>query len=664
MAMSNLEIRKDENDNPKKYQLIITHHKSADGNNERIILCFDNKTYTSNGVVEDRWDIALQGYIKENEPKNSLNFHFYDNSISLNSDDLSKMMEVISEKININSLIFSKFELNPDKIIFFGNILSKNLSIRSIDLGRSSWGIKGLQLLEEGLANNSHITSLNLSYYLLREEEIKILASILNRHNTLTELDLSHANLGRSAISAMSHELKKLKHLSIRGCIRPLQLKDLSEVLKMYSSIEYLDISNNYLAEDQDYTGLEAFANALKCNTSLQTLKMFNNIHSGIQNKSYCIFWALKTHPAISNLEIANITLDHLAVRFLMDVLNISKTLKTLNLVNCHLDNDGFKKISKTLQNNTTLETLKLVSVFDRENSYKDRTIFNTDGIAAFAKALKHNKKLTFCDLSGNELTTNAINLILEALVSNTNLYELKILDYYIYKVKSELKYNPFVNPEVLCNLLKENKTLASLNLGEPIQDFGRNNFHGPYWFMPKNSPTPNQEDENSTQILSYSNVSNHTVTVESVSKISYDVFDTIPKALKCNPSLTFLKIGLGDKDLEEYNCGLLNKFIDSHCEKNVYRARNWSKIYCALAFYCANQKSPFRDSILPLLSIIGEFAAIKKSKEDISTSNFIGTQYAMNVINLKKVTAVKTLNCNAINDTNSSAKASNKINF
>jgi Ran GTPase-activating protein (RanGAP) involved in mRNA processing and transport len=133
-------------------------------------------------------------------------------------------------------------------------------------------------------------------------------------------------------------------------------------------------------------TAAEAFADMLKVNKTLRTLKL---AQCGITSEGICVIaQALYTNNTLEVLHIFENCLEEQvgAVAF-ADMLTVNRTLKELDIFKNRIGTAGAKAFASMLEVNTTLRTLKLST--------------SDEGACMIARALHANNTLEVLRLDG-----------------------------------------------------------------------------------------------------------------------------------------------------------------------------------------------------------------------------------------------------------------------
>ncbi|KAF9205872.1 hypothetical protein BGZ49_003389 [Haplosporangium sp. Z 27] len=212
----------------------------------------------------------------------------------------------------------------------------------------------------------------------------------------------------------------------------------LSEALTTNTTLTTLDLEDNWIGKE----GALALSGALKINTSLTTLNLSDN---SIGNEgALALSGALKANTTLTTLDLSCNSIRSEGALGLSGALKINATLTTLNLSENSIRNEGALALSGTLKANTTLTTLNL-----SENSIR------SEGALELSGALKTNATLTALNLSNNPIGKEGALALSGALMANATLTTLDLSGNSIGK-EGALE---------LSGALMVNTTLTTLNL-------------------------------------------------------------------------------------------------------------------------------------------------------------------------------------------------------
>lgn len=211
---------------------------------------------------------------------------------------------LFSDNFYITKLNLSCNNLGLSTAKAFDESLEGNGTLRELDLSNNALSSKCIELLCRGLVANYSITYLNLSRNKISEEGGRFLGSMLAEQRSMACLNLSWNGLGPHGSESIFKGLRDnimLKKLNLSwNAVGSDGCKAISKALA-FTSLTELDLSNNRLLLD----GAKALANGLRKNTSLEILKVGQNI---IESVGVCCILKALMMSSESKLKILDIS--------------------------------------------------------------------------------------------------------------------------------------------------------------------------------------------------------------------------------------------------------------------------------------------------------------------------------------------------------------------
>ena len=318
--------------------------------------------------------------------------------------------------ININ--IFSGFASKNQKDLINSNFSQFNKIIDDIN------HIYDLNVLIEKLQK---IKTLNLSYNQINENP-DFLIKLLKNNTKLEKLDISYNNIYDN-IDDWTYLLKDnttLKELKIHNYNSNLYTtKTFENIIKNAKHLTDLSL---WIYNNKNYNFNEEIANKLN-SSSLKVLTINGKGEeplydsTGITRKNLIpLFSMLKTNTSITKLNLQALSLNKPNIdnyKYLNEMLECNKTIKTLEFEKVRFSNTEFKKFIQNLYFNKTIINLKfkliLLSTVDKN--------FNIDN--ELAELIKNNDTLQSLDLNVKFLRD--LSLFINNLKENKTLNTLKI---------------------------------------------------------------------------------------------------------------------------------------------------------------------------------------------------------------------------------------------
>ncbi|CAG8615744.1 22788_t:CDS:2 [Cetraspora pellucida] len=372
--------------------------------------------------------------LKENKTINSLDIS--ENNIS---PALGKaLMKVLETNNTLTFLNLSSTNLEPEITVFLMKILRSNKT-RLTDLNLSKNGEKlgkKARLIIETLGKNTTLKTLNLSENPIEWADVKFVH--LEGNRTLENLDLSNSNLNHVYLEKMKRYLSRSKKLKV------------------------LNLSSNNLT----YQSERIIAEVLATNKTLKSLNLScNKISStldSLEREGRISITGRYSYDRNSALKVNN----------LAKALEKNKTLKKLDLGSNYIRLEAGKSIAKALTMNKFINELSLsdngivselkdllINILTNSNITSinlKSTKISSDMVISLSVLLRSNKtKLRCLNLSRNEISSEAIGSLIEALEENTHLRSLDL---------SNITSAGQIGRE-LAKSLETNRTLKCLNL-------------------------------------------------------------------------------------------------------------------------------------------------------------------------------------------------------
>ncbi|KAF8927272.1 hypothetical protein BGZ58_010520 [Dissophora ornata] len=233
-----------------------------------------------------------------------------------------------------------------------------------------------------------------------------------------------------------------LTTLGVSGWMRDSGAQALAEALKANSTLVTLFLYQNSIG----CSGAQALAEALKVNSTLAILNVSEDSigSSGAQ----ALAEALKSNSSLTSLDLTDTEwgekVGDVGAQALSDALKTNSTLTTLMLCMTSIEYNGAQALADALKTNSTLITLNLKF-----------NLIGCNGAQALSEALKTNTTLTTLNLHDNSIGYNGAQALSDALKTNSTLTTLS------------LGYNSIgdIGAQALAEALKTNSTLATLDL-------------------------------------------------------------------------------------------------------------------------------------------------------------------------------------------------------
>ena len=266
----------------------------------------------------------------------------------------------------------------------------------------------------------------------------------------------------------------KLTKLSINECGLGVRASEIiAEIIKMNTDFRHLELVNNNISDD----GLKIITDALMCNHTIISVD-FSLCSISCEGSDY-FFDKLAKHPTIIDVNISNNEglhknkISSKGCARLKELLIKNPVLSYLNVADNSLGVEGLKLLAQGLEKSHSLVSLNV----SNNNLPNNAITYLTEGIMSSSLrelVIRKNElgdkcvldildivhKKTFplevLDLSFNQISSNAANMLLQALKSNKCI------------TKLSLSQNPFHQPLVQLGMcLRMNKKLRYLHLSD-----------------------------------------------------------------------------------------------------------------------------------------------------------------------------------------------------
>ncbi|OGT75605.1 MAG: hypothetical protein A3G71_00425 [Gammaproteobacteria bacterium RIFCSPLOWO2_12_FULL_38_14] len=322
--------------------------------------------------------------------------------------------------------------------------LKKNRAIKELRLEYNVITDAGAKILAEFIKTNNTIIKLNLSHNSISEVGARDLLHALKYNHTLTNLNLSHNSIStqaqaevlkaNTAITTLDISYNLSSPMSVTQTLAEALGKNTTlRTLNLLSDRNISDLEAQWLAQalKDNYTiisltlfytptssmGIQELANALKGNTTLETLELSSN-HRINEAEASMLALALESNHTLASLKLGRIQIDPKGIQVLVELRN-NTTLTNLEL-SCDARTGDIRALAQALENNTTLKALTLLGY----NGIND-----TDA-TVLAQALQNNRRLKILSLEEMPMTNTGTQTLLEALQQNYFLKKLSLMSH------------------------------------------------------------------------------------------------------------------------------------------------------------------------------------------------------------------------------------------
>ena len=412
--------------------------------------------------ISDDRVLAISEYLKNNSTLQELNI----SHIKISSGMISKTLQMntalqifdishynitaegaiaISECLKNNNtlqkLYISYNQVSDNSIIIISKALQTNTMLQVLVISHNKITDEGAAAISECLKNNNTLQEFDISYNEVSDNGIAKISKALQINTTLQILLISHNNISDDRVVAVGKTLQShYKDYSIVTTNKEI----INEDHIKNSALQKLNMSCNKISS----IGIVALCNYLKCNVTLQELKIswddcktpiVLDSTSKVCNMSNLYFRdvgaTLVSAFLFTKVETQILNVSHNAISddgavAISEYLNNNNTLQLLNMSHNQVSGIGAINISKALQKNSSLQVLVISHNIISDdgaiaigkilrNNYKDSSMVNEDSI--------QNSTLQKLDMSHNNISSKGIVALSDYFKSNVTLQKLAI---------------------------------------------------------------------------------------------------------------------------------------------------------------------------------------------------------------------------------------------
>lgn len=319
-------------------------------------------------------------YLKESLAVNNT---LEDINLGNNSIDISSIAELCNDSM-LKVLRLPSSDLKNEGVRQLADALNGNKTLIELDLSSNNITYDGVKALAERLPSMEQLTSvildinevsakgameliqlnkltkLSVNQASIGLDGMQDLAKVLNEDETLMDLNLGVNLMGVEAATILVDALKDkvLKKLYLNA--NKLGDEGAKMLAERFNQPNHWQLDELILAANHiDKKGAVALANALKDNTTLNTLDLRGNAIQDDGAKEFAEL--LKNNNTLSQLVLNANEISNTGVGFLADALTSNRGLKILSLVlNKKISSIGIERLAVALQHNDSLEELNL----------------------------------------------------------------------------------------------------------------------------------------------------------------------------------------------------------------------------------------------------------------------------------------------------------------
>lgn len=291
--------------------------------------------------------------------------------------------------------------LDNDAIEMISIAMQNNLDIKELNLSNVSLDYEGVEILAEGIAANKNITVLNLHASNINDEKLELICEALILNTSLKRLNISSNDI-RHNVDLLCKMIKNNEH------------------------IRSLDISYN----DIDAKSMQIIADAIAVNNSIEELNLASMGRIGIQEIDLEVIKTLSTNKHLSSINLSHNNIHAPQLVSILECLVDSKNIIALNL------SQNF-------------------SLFDHNELGSNIRIEHREAICRMLA----NSNIKVLNLADTGLSNDTFTILRDGIGNNTSIENLDLS-------QNSLGYDSnYQDVESLCDIIKDNKVLKSLNL-------------------------------------------------------------------------------------------------------------------------------------------------------------------------------------------------------
>ena len=332
------------------------------------------------------------------------------NSFHLSADKIVQALKKLSKlrKLNLNDN-----NMSSGVSSHLAEVMANNNSLSDLLLSKNSLQSSALVIFE-ALVKTSSLRKLNLNNNGLSGNVAQGLAYVLDNNPYLEELHLSN-NALRSSVKIILKSLQNLSKLKVLN-FNKISIKDamsenlaisLGKVIKRNVNLEEL-----YLSDWNCWSYTPKILESIKAISRLRKLNLNSNYMPG--GVSEILADAIVHNPSLEELHLSNNNFQISAVLILQAAARLTK-LKKLNLNNNRMSAEVVVQLAGVIHCNANLEELFLC---------------NNDlgsSIILILQELKRSKKIKALDLRCNNISEDAVEVLVEFIHHNNTLVHLNL---------------------------------------------------------------------------------------------------------------------------------------------------------------------------------------------------------------------------------------------
>jgi len=357
-------------------------------------------------------------------------------------------------------------ELRLVDAILIASDLRVSAALKTLDLRSNSFGKEGAIAMVEALKVNTALTSLDISSNFIGPELGVAMAEMLQVNTALTECNVRVNNLDCKSATALATVASE-KRVMLFGIQHTQKVADfarqqlglvdailIASDLRVSTALTYLNLaSSNLTYYGRDMTGVQAIAEALKFNTALTDLNLYDNGLDAEAGKSLAD--ALKVNTALTTLNLSKNELcgldmygrgqdDASGITALAEALQVNTALKNLSIAWNNISGEVAQQLAAVVLARKSLEVLSEVPI----------------------KELRADQ-LTALELKSKGLGSTEAIVLAELLQGSTALTNLNLYDNYnsLERGEANVMAEGLGGGKAMAEMLKVNTAMNSIKL-------------------------------------------------------------------------------------------------------------------------------------------------------------------------------------------------------
>ncbi|CAG8791553.1 36807_t:CDS:1, partial [Racocetra persica] len=277
---------------------------------------------------ESKW---LGKLLKKNTSIKELSLAFN----KIGSDGARRISKALKINTTLKRLSLEANRLNTQGGLFVSDMLKVNRTLKYIHLGSNNLQFAGIQGIAEALRVNESLVSLSLDVNNIAISGSKLLADALTINKTLTHLYMPRNNIGDEG------------------------LKHLCQALLLNTSLTYLDVEFNNIGIHGNTEGSSVLGKLLENHVVPRAINLSHNPigSSGCE----ALFVGFHKNKTLESMVLSYCGIGLEGINAIAEALRLNQSLQNLSLYkNSNIGADGHLVLAKALEQNTNLKRVQL----------------------------------------------------------------------------------------------------------------------------------------------------------------------------------------------------------------------------------------------------------------------------------------------------------------